>query len=83
MYIVLETVGIYLNPNVTLSVQATLQASVNGVTWDTLASIVSSVYHGKEDRYVPAQAFLAVFYTQIRLRSFDVMGIREFVPLTN
>jgi hypothetical protein len=83
VYFVLESAGIYLNENETIPVAIYVQATTDGSNWMTVGRLTSSVYHGKEDRWLPMD-FPDTMWTAIRLRTHMTrLGIREFVPLTN
>lgn len=83
IYVVLESVGVYVNVNTTLPSAIYVQATSDNIHWITLGNFVSEVVHGKEDRWFPLDFTLGM-WRAIRLRAHHtIFGIREFVPLTN
>lgn len=96
LYLVLETVGVPVfslldnetivgpdvNVSMTIPVEILLEGSVDGgITWYLMETVVSSVYRGEEDVYIPFS--LSKELTHLRISSEYPLGISTLMPLTN
>jgi hypothetical protein len=82
VYVVFETVGIYVEDyNITIPSVVIIQGSSNGgQTWYYLGSFNSSVYHGRDDLFVPLHD---QELTHVKLSSVTPLGVAMILALTN
>lgn len=81
-FVVFKTVGLYVNANVTIPVQVSLQSSEDGITFTTLGSVTSDVVDGFVDMYTTLEIDTDVVHS-VRLRSAYPLSVREFVVFGN